>query len=557
LWVVSAVAASGQDWRDVAERERLTRVLVGTAERRPAEGEYRTGPTDVYRRAVEAGLRRPRVAELAARAGRPGAELTLEEAADRAALEGLSIVTGLIVPEDLERQRAEQDQRVREVAARGVELELQAPAVGGVEARSGATPDPSAEWFDWRNLAMVSTAKDQESCGCCWAFGTVGAYEASYAIRNTVRGGRPVLRNVSEQRVLDCSGAGSCWGGWWAFEFLVQYGSVGESADPYRGTSAPCASVGQTGPYRAQVWGYVPVVAGRSGIPTVAELKRALCRYGPLAIAIDATPAFLRYRGGVFRERRGPYPAGAAQARVNHAVVLVGWDDSKGAWAIKNSWGSNWGEGGFGYVAYDSNNVGFGAAWVRAVDLLNAQRELEAAGVVAEAEEFPDPAAPGNMPSVDQPEPEKSNGVRGATTVRGDLEEGLAEPVGEEKPPGWEPAADEPDEALARQRRASAARAEARAAAAYAERMRERAFEAASRAADAARRAAQAARVALDLSGRAYAEAERLASEAERDADAARRRVEAWASWSETPAEAPVPEPSDAAPAPPAIPAPG
>jgi cathepsin L len=51
---------------------------------------------------------------------------------------------------------------------------------------------------------------------------------------------------------------------------------------------------------------------------------------------------------------------------IDHAVVLIGWDDSKQAWIIKNSWGSAWGDDGFLYVKYGTNSIGFGAAWAEA-----------------------------------------------------------------------------------------------------------------------------------------------------------------------------------------------
>jgi cathepsin L len=49
---------------------------------------------------------------------------------------------------------------------------------------------------------------------------------------------------------------------------------------------------------------------------------------------------------------------------VNHAILLVGWDNTKNAWIFKNSWGTDWGSSGFGFVGYNCNNIGWGAAWV-------------------------------------------------------------------------------------------------------------------------------------------------------------------------------------------------
>jgi len=87
-------------------------------------------------------------------------------------------------------------------------------------------------------------------------------------------------------------------------------------------------------------------------------LKKALCEYGPLAVAVAATPVFKAYKSGVFNEN--------SNAGINHGVTLVGWDDSKEAWRIKNSWGTGWGEKGFMWIAYGCNQIGYAASWVQA-----------------------------------------------------------------------------------------------------------------------------------------------------------------------------------------------
>lgn len=202
--------------------------------------------------------------------------------------------------------------------------------------------------FNWADYGGVTGVRDQGTCGSCWAFATHGAFEGSYAILNKV------LIDSSEQDTLDCSGAGSCSGGWWAHQYLIDTGSAEESDYNYVATKGTCRT-GVDRPYKAKAWGYVD---SANEIPSIDALKRALCEYGPLAVAVAATPVFKAYKSGVFNE--------VTNADINHGVTLVGWDDSKKAWRIKNSWGTGWGESGFMWIAYGSNKIGYAASWVQA-----------------------------------------------------------------------------------------------------------------------------------------------------------------------------------------------
>jgi cathepsin L len=130
-------------------------------------------------------------------------------------------------------------------------------------------------------------------------------------------------------------------------------GVATETAYPYTATDTACKPVPKI--YYVTTWGYV-IPTG--GIPSVDQMKAALCEHGPLAIAVRVTDAFQAYTSGVFNEK--------AAGAINHAITLIGWDDKKHAWLIKNSWGTGWGEAGFMWIDYDSNSVGDGAAWVDA-----------------------------------------------------------------------------------------------------------------------------------------------------------------------------------------------
>ncbi|MBI4345614.1 MAG: hypothetical protein HY553_02090 [Elusimicrobia bacterium] len=233
--------------------------------------------------------------------------------------------------------------------------------------------EPSSAQLDWREKGAVTPVRNQGGCGSCWAFSTTGALE-SYFLRT---GGDPERSDLSEQAVLECSGGGSCEGGWpdKASEFLKATGVPPEADLAYRGEDGPCEPAeGWRG--RAQKIGEFQRVERK-----VSKLKAALEQYGPLPTVMAVYEDFYTYEGGA------PYVHVSPRAlpvknpidrlirklfkelfddldkpKGYHAVLIVGYDDDDKAFIVKNSWGRNWGEDGYFRVAYSQvrNTVRFG-----------------------------------------------------------------------------------------------------------------------------------------------------------------------------------------------------
>jgi len=240
-------------------------------------------------------------------------------------------------------------------------------------------PKATASAFDWCNLNKVSEAHRQHT-GDCWATAATEALECSFLIFNNRR------YSLSVQLVIDqlryhaekIGGKPSQ-----ACDFFLKTGTTRMAEYPYTGKPGPLKNVGLS--YRAIAWGYV---AQDDRPPAIAELKSALLRHGPLTVDLLDTPKFKAYHGGVFSEKDPPNPKHVTN---NHTVLLVGWDDTRGthgAWKIKNSWGTGWGEQGFMWIAYGSNNVGLHATWVKAQSL-NYNLPAEFAQNVPGAKQFP------------------------------------------------------------------------------------------------------------------------------------------------------------------------
>ncbi|MBN1557731.1 MAG: S8 family serine peptidase [Lentisphaerae bacterium] len=213
------------------------------------------------------------------------------------------------------------------------------------------------EQFDWREESGgLTPIRNQASCGSCWAFATVGCLESNIRITDGQE------EDLSEQLLVSCAEMYfGCSGGWEAHPYFYdtpaadgEVGAALETDFPYEAADVPCA-----GPYpRLYVldgWAYV---GADDGVADTDAIKQALLDYGPVFVGVDATH-FGAYTGGVFDND--------SSRNVNHAVVLVGWDDTlgtEGCWILRNSWGPGWGEGGYMWIEYGCARVGYRASYI-------------------------------------------------------------------------------------------------------------------------------------------------------------------------------------------------
>lgn len=229
--------------------------------------------------------------------------------------------------------------------------------------------------FDWRTVGLPPV-RNQGGCGSCWAFATVGVLESQIMLQSGT------AEDLSEQYLVSCNESNySCGGGWWAHDYHQwriptgesEAGAVLEADFPYHASDLPC-SPPHSHPYQIIGWSYVTGYGS-----SVEDVKQAIYQYGPVGVGVAVGPSFQAYRGGVFdNDESGSYD-------INHAVVLVGWDDAYswdgdtyGVWILRNSWGSGWGEGGYMYITYGTSRVGYSANYVEYV-----QEPADELGLVA------------------------------------------------------------------------------------------------------------------------------------------------------------------------------
>jgi len=197
--------------------------------------------------------------------------------------------------------------------------------------------------FDLRESGHVTSVKSQGECGCCWTFATYGSLE-SWLLRNKGESWDFSENHLKNNHGFDFAPCGS-GNADMSIAYLSRWaGPVNESDDPYHAWDDSPSRGGSCQKY----------VRGVLYFTTPSEIKDALMIYGALQVRMCWTWDDPYYNSSAYTY----YYDGSGDP--NHMVTLVGWDDNKhvsrapgkGAWLIKNNWGTDFGENGYFYISY-------------------------------------------------------------------------------------------------------------------------------------------------------------------------------------------------------------
>lgn len=160
----------------------------------------------------------------------------------------------------------------------------------------GSDQEELPESVDWRDAGVVANVKNQGSCGSCWTFSTVGAFESHYAIAT---GGKAQDHLFSEQQLVDCAGAfdnHGCSGGLpsHAFTYIYYHGIATEDGYPYFAQDHTC-TYNADKLAEASDFGSFNITEGDE-----YSLHEVLAKLGPVSIAYQVVGDFRDYHSGVY-----------------------------------------------------------------------------------------------------------------------------------------------------------------------------------------------------------------------------------------------------------------
>ena len=212
------------------------------------------------------------------------------------------------------------------------------------------------DYYSLLDDGFVSPVKDQQDSGNCWSFSAMAALESCIlkAINKTY--------DLSEENMKNIMASFSDYG--WSID--VNMGGYDEMAigyltgwlGPVHDSDDKFDDNGALSPLLNSLLHVQNVVfIKRENYLDNDGIKEAILRYGGVSTGI--------YYSSMYLSEHNAYYYYDNLMPSNHAVTIVGWDDNysrfnfgyhvpegDGAFIVKNSWGTDWGNDGYFYVSY-------------------------------------------------------------------------------------------------------------------------------------------------------------------------------------------------------------
>ncbi|MGN1416559.1 MAG: C1 family peptidase [Oscillospiraceae bacterium] len=242
------------------------------------------------------------------------------------------------------------------------------------------------EKYDLRTEDVLSDVRDQGMVGSCWAFGSLsilenwlrshdmGDYDFSERHMDTVT--TMAYADSFNKETGDASRLYSTGGTYITSlsYFFSGRGPVLEADYPYIPTSdgkyprtrreAECKTAGISVKDIGfgSCIGDMTITSGSKFSDIISEMKLAISEYGSITASYYATAD----------DNTSFFTAGYDHTP-NHQIAIVGWDDNypkenftgeygntplaDGAWIVRNSWGTEFGEDGYFYLSYETSSL--------------------------------------------------------------------------------------------------------------------------------------------------------------------------------------------------------
>lgn len=234
--------------------------------------------------------------------------------------------------------------------------------------RMKSLPTATPASFDCRAMGWVGPMLDQGQCGSCWDVSGCDCITSAFIKAGLAKNDGSFA--ISAQFILDqCGYSNDGCNGDDSVNVIAYAQKSGipceQDYGPYTAQQGRCKSTNAKR-YKIDGSGYC-TPSQQSGMASTQDIKNAMVQFGPISTAIAADSSW-----------DGATPSGVIPYRrltpndIDHDVQLVGWDDArqipgapaKGAWIMKNQWSEQWGDKGYGYLAYGSHQIGTEAMWV-------------------------------------------------------------------------------------------------------------------------------------------------------------------------------------------------